>query len=136
MFTADKTVAHWYGQVTPIENAEAITSITEGPTVELRFDDLGLRDGVWEAGETSYVWRFEDDHSGLRRRGTTPARPGVRQAVRIELGVLRDAAPAQRDATAALHILAVRPNASTREAIVYLRWEGRTSGYRVVGLKH
>lgn len=134
-YRRDKTVAHWYRQVTPIEGPEAIPT-TDAPTVEIRFDDLGLRDRVWDAADTRYVWTFEDDHLGLRSGGTTPARPEVRQTVRLELSTMRDTAPARRNAKATLRVLADRPDASTREAIIYLRWEGRASGYRVVGLEH
>ena len=134
----DKVVAHWYGKVAPIENPHAELVPTENdPTLAVSFDDLGLQAGVWDPGETRYLWRFEDAAARVFSRGSRAARAGARQTLRIDL----PATPAPGDlgrerAFATLRISAVRPRASNREAVLYLRWVGPPAGYEVVGLEH
>jgi hypothetical protein len=134
----DKVVAYWYGRVTPIERPAARYSTDESvPALYVSFEDLGLDAGLWTAGETRYVWRFEDPASRTLTRGEGAAEVGARQTIRLEL----DGPPVQGGAPgdgefATLRIAAIRPGASAREARIYLRWEGADKSYRVVGLQH
>lgn len=134
----DTTVAHWYARVTPLEDPRARTRPGDrGSTLAVAFRDLGLEEGIWGPGQTTYRWRLRHPAAGLTRRGTTPARPGSRQ--RIEAQLPRPPAGLPRDgegALATLDVTAERPGATGRKAVVHLRWVGRERGYRVVGLEH
>ncbi len=134
----DKVVEHWYAKVAPIENPDAELQSTEnGQALAVSFDDLGLQAAVWGPGETRYLWRFEDPASRTFSRGSRAARAGARQSLRIDLPATPAAGDLGRDgAFATLRISAIRPRASSREAIIYLRWAGPHDGYEVVGLEH
>ncbi len=134
----DKVLAHWYAKVAPLERPDAqLRSNPNEATLAVSFDDLGLEAGVWSPGETRYRWRFEDPASRTSSRGSRAAGPGFRQTLRIDLA--RPPAGGQTDPKgqfATLRISALRPRASNREAVIYLRWAGPRDGYLVVGLEH
>lgn len=140
----DKIVAHWYSKVAPLENPAAglapgqAAASPPGQLLTVGFEDLGLAAGVGQADETSYRWRFHDPASGTRAEGVEAAVPGAHQRISIELRALPGAepAPANDDGLATLHVAAIRPGCSDREAVIYLHWTGRANGYEVVGLTH
>ncbi len=137
----DKIVAHWYSKVAPIEEPTARlarSTAAAGPQVlVVGFVDLGLHAGVWTADATAYRWRFEDGASDLRAEGVLPAVEGHRQSLAIDLPTLPATQPADESARlATLRIATIRPGADRREAVIYLRWMGPSTGYEVVGLTH
>ncbi len=140
----DKIVAHWYSKVAPIEEPAASlagdTAVASpaGHTLTVSFEDLGLEAGVWQADETTYRWRFQDSASGTRAAGAEEAAPGPHQRISIELRTAPGAepAPANADGLATLHVAAIRPGCTDREAVIYLRWTGEAHGYEVVGVTH
>ncbi len=140
----DKIVAHWYSKVAPLENpatgfahGDAVSS-SQRPRLVVSFEDLGLVAGVWQADETAYRWRFQDPASGTRAEGVEKAAPGPHQRISIELRSVPagQPAPANDDGLATLHVAAIRPGCTEREAVIYLRWTGEHRGYDVVGLTH
>ncbi len=139
----DKIVSHWYSKVAPLEEPTARLLTSSGVTsnadrtLVIGFVDLGLRAGVWTADTTAYRWRFRDDASGVRSEGTQPAAPGEMQSLRIDLAAVPGAVAASDPADlATLHVAAIRPGGDPREAVIYLRWTGSTTGYEVLGLSH
>jgi len=135
-FRRDRTVAHWYAKVTPIEELAA-SGPDEGGSLTVSFADLGLSSNVWPATETTYRWRFHDRRLGITAADTTPAAPGLRQTIRIPLGTAqREAGVSAPDRLAELRVTALRSGAGGGEAIVYMRWSGPERGYEVVGLVH
>ena len=135
----DRTVAHWYAEVTPLEAPAARTSTTEGgpPVLELAFRDLGLEEALWSPAQTTYRWRFRHPAAGIDRRGRTRARRRETQAVEVPLSAaVRGAPTGGTEALATLEVTAVRPRTSGREAVVHLRWTGPERGYEVAGLRH
>ena len=131
----DKVVAHWYAQVTPIENVH-VTPLrgSDSPILELSFEDLGLTAGVWEPEGTRYFWRLDDPASGTRASGDEAADRGERQGVSLPLRRLPGDAGSAEKGFATLQLVASRDGVTNRAATVYLRWDGH--GYRVVGLEH
>lgn len=137
-YRRDKTVAYWYGKVTPIENVEIDRSTADAADgLVISFEDLGLAGGVWEAASTRYRWRLRDRKLGLQSAGERPALAAPRQSLFLEMEPRApDAPPAEPDELAELRITALRPGAEGREAVIYLRWMGKENGYQVVGLTH
>ena len=135
----DKTVSYWYAKVTPIERVEASLAASSSPALEVSFEDLGLRAGLWTAEQTSYSWKFEDVYHQLEASADHSGEVGPRQTLRIDLDGLDFDAPgvSESEATAKLSVEVLRDAEPVgREAVVLLRWEGVGVGYRVVGLKH
>lgn len=137
IFRRDRTVAHWYGRVTPLESLE-FARAGDRPTV--RFRDLGLEADVWGPGETTYAWRLRHPARGLALEGEGEARRGPGQEIVLPRAVLStpDGGEGLRSerALATLEVTALRPGAARRPATIHLRWEGPERGYRVVGLVH
>lgn len=143
---AEKTVAHWYGAVTPLEEpALRAGGAAAGPgRLELTFRDLALEEEIAEPGATRYRWRFRHAALGLEASGTTPAGDGPPQRIVVDLPSptddrrrARGAAPTDGAAALArLEITALRPGSAGRPAVVHLRWRGREAGYEVAGLEH
>lgn len=136
----DATVAHWYARVTPLEAPEAHLHGGGGPgasSLRLSFRDLGLEEGLWRAGQTTYRWRLRHPSAGVVREGQNGARRGDEQRIEVELpaSLSRRRARGEED-LATLEVTAERPDATGREAVVHLRWKGPERGYRVVGLEH
>ncbi|MFW6193570.1 MAG: hypothetical protein ACOC83_08790, partial [Gemmatimonadota bacterium] len=140
----DRTVEHWYRQVSPVEEV-SVTEAGEagsGSELALAFRDLGLEEDLRAAADTRYRWRFA--HEGLDREasGTATASPGVSQRAEIPLGepapsggsAERDLSPEERIATVELRV--VDDGATRPPVVVYLRWTGPADGYRVAGLRH
>ncbi|MFQ5678596.1 MAG: hypothetical protein ACE5HP_03975 [Gemmatimonadota bacterium] len=157
----DRTVKHWYGKVTPVEDVTALrTPAASGRfpgagedaggstrrvpaerngALRVAFEDLGLEEGLWSPRETRYEWRFR--HPALKREseGRLPAAAGERQILsvgfkdRLEPA---EVAVSEREAIATLELTALRSGVGGREAVIYLEWGGPGEGYRVVGLRH
>lgn len=129
----DRVVAHWFGKVSPIE-APAATSRMEGGrmTIDVGFEDLGLKGGSWRAGSTTYRWRFSDPASGARASGSAAAGQAARQRIRIVLDRLPERSDGDR--LAVLEVTALRSGAGARPATIYLRYGA--DGYEVIGLEH
>lgn len=138
VYRRDRVLEYWYAQVTPIENVQA-TAVTDGG-FELSFEDLGIDESVWSAGETRYEFRFRHDARSIDRSGRQAATPGAdRQSIQIQLnGVRSESAisPSDSPSRATLEITAVRSRAEDRSATVHLVWEGDENGYEVVALEH
>ena len=138
----DKVIAYWYARVTPIERVSARLVSSEAPVLEVSFDDLGLSSAIWPAGQTRYLWTFEDVYQKIEASGEHPASDGERQTLRIVLDGLEAGLPgvSESEATATLKLSAIRDGkALGREAVIHLRWkgaEGAEGGYSVVGLRH
>jgi len=129
----DKVVAHWYDKVTPLERPEATgRAEARGTVLQVGFEDLGLRAGLWAVDSTTYRWTFVDPGIGVRQRGEAPAVVGARQSLRLRLD--RDGGSLDRDELATLEISAVRGHVAKRPARLYLRWHNGM--YEVVGLEH
>jgi len=154
-YRRDRTIEHWYGRVTPVEEVTArgprpVSAATgeakggERAVLRVAFRDLGIASGVWSDTETRYRWRFEHGAVGLGARGVEPARAGAEQEIRVPLERAGEALggepPAGRAAVATLEITAIRPRREGREARVWLRLErdpeGGAPAYRVIGLRH
>lgn len=145
----DRTVAHWFGEVTALEEP-AVRPVdgegdAEGRRLELTFRDLALEEGVAEAASTRYRWRFRHPARGLEVEGTVPAADARRQRVVVGLPASaarrggEAAAPAPNGGEAALarlEVTALGPASAGRPAVVHLRWRGTGAGYEVVGLEH
>lgn len=139
----DRTVEHWFGTVTPIEEPTAAPVAPPergGPAgFALSFRDLGLERGLWEPRSTRYEWEFRDPARGIRWRGFGPGIPSERQRLRI-LPPPGERTPREgaADGLAVLELRAVREAAEGRTdgrpATLWLRWDGE--GYAVVGLLH
>lgn len=133
----DRTVAHWYGRVTPLEAPELERA---GERAALTFRDLGLEQEVWTAGATRYRWSLRHPARNLSVRGEASAEPGPAQRIALPHDLVSAADDAERlegeRALAELEVTALRPGAAGRPAVVHLRWEGRERGYHVVGLVH
>ncbi|NIR43359.1 MAG: hypothetical protein GWN99_05415 [Gemmatimonadetes bacterium] len=135
----DKIVRYWYGKVTPIEQPEVRTLEGPEPALELAFDDLGLKERVWEAGATRYEWMLKDVYHQIEAAGRAEAGVGARQRITIPLDGLDPDLPgvAGSKATATLRIRAIRGREREgRQATVLLRWNGAAAGYSAVGLRH
>ncbi|MFW6192826.1 MAG: hypothetical protein ACOC83_04995, partial [Gemmatimonadota bacterium] len=146
-FRRDRTVEHWYGQVSPVEEvrvAEPADAAPEGGFT-LTFRDLGLAEGLRAADGTRYRWRFE--HGALDREasGTAEASAGADQHLRIPVGESGTAggssgttreglSPEERIATVELRV--VDDGDARPPAVVFLEWTGPGEGYRVSGLRH
>lgn len=144
----DRTVEHWYGRVTPIENPEVLAAPTAGRAAGdaagealdgfvLAFDDLGIERGIRDAADTRYVWELAGDVPQARWRGEAPADPGVRQRLAIvpPTGARAPARPsASGIATLRIRILLRDGGESGRAARVYLR--RMPTGYVAAGLFH
>lgn len=139
-FRRDRTVRHWFGEVTPVEEPE----VTREAALTVAFDDLGIAQGLWSGPETEYRWLFSHPAREIRWRGTSPGGSGVRQRVAVEDpeppdGPARLLPPGRADGDgpglATLRITAIRAGEEAgRAAIVYLR--PVDGAYRVVGLEH
>ncbi|MEE9132650.1 MAG: hypothetical protein V3U13_03745 [Gemmatimonadota bacterium] len=139
MSRRDKIIAYWYAKVTPIERPDTRFPNSEVSELEVAFDDLGIAAGVWTAGQTRYSWKFKDVYQGIEAAGEHTADPGERQSLRIALEGLDKGLPGVDDpeATATLRVEVRRDGKPVkREAVIYLRWDGSDSSYRVVGLQH
>ena len=135
-YRRDRTVAYWYGKVTPVEDVRV--GRPEGGRITISFDDLGLSSGVWPAASTTYRWRFEEPQLDLRRDGEIRGGQDRRQSlsVPIDIDALASTPTSEPDDLARLRIAAQRPGADGREATIYLRWMGPEAGYQLVGLAH
>lgn len=145
-YRRDATVAHWYGRVSPLE--DPVVRPRDGvPGVTLRFRDLGLRDGPWSAGETSYRWTLVDEASGRTWRGKSPARAGS-ATQQLTLGPPGGASRGEEgDSEAGRHGAPLGPSLTLRVRIrrgergapparILCRWTGESGTYRVIGLRH
>jgi hypothetical protein len=133
----DRVVAYWYDKVTPIENVTVSVVGEGGADIDVSFDDLGLRAGVWDTEETRYAWRFEDPESSTKTAGEAAAQAGQRQAIRLELGQTTaptDVRVHRRPAT--LRITVLRSGETRREAVIYLEQRDAYAAYEVAGLEH
>lgn len=148
----DRTVAHWFRRVTPLEDPAVLEPGGAGGPA-LAFRDLALEEGLADPGETRYSWRFSHPARGVDRRGTSSASEGVRQRIGFGPGDERRAggggappaggraeraggATVGEAALARLEVTALRPGWPRRAAVVHLRWSGPDEGYAVVGLEH
>jgi len=137
----DRTVAHWFGEVTPVEEvrSEPGTGGSDGRgSFTVSFRDLGLEEEVWSPGETRYRWRFRHAARDVELSGEEAAAGRSRQRIGVSLpspsevpGDLRG-----EEALATLRVTALRPGAEGRPAVIHLRWKGPGEGYRVAGLEH
>jgi len=142
-FRRDRTVAYWYSRVTPVENVEARGGAAAISGLIIAFDDLGIRDGVWDGAGTSYRWEFRHEALDRRWSGEESARAGsVPQSLTLTPESGSDLAGdagrelSGQEALATLTVTAIRGESAGRAALVYLLWEGEGEGYRVVGLEH
>lgn len=132
----DRTVTHWYGKVTPLEEVTARRA-GGGETLTVRFRDLGLDAGVWTPEETTYRWSFRHPERGISVEGRTGADPGPGQAISIPGAAGgEEAGGGRRERLAVLEVAAVRPGAAARAATIYLERRGPREGYAVAGLAH
>ena len=151
MVRRDLVVEHWYGKVTPLESFEVEQESVTPPahrepgTFDLRFDDLGIREGVWTAGEVQYRWEFE--HKALDRdwHGVGPA-SGAAEGQRVIIGPggsdpgrSPDGSRLSPEDCVAKIVLRVvrRPDGKAQPPVtVWLEWLEDMGSYSVVGLEH
>jgi hypothetical protein len=150
MVRRDRVVDHWYRKVSPLENLSVVPQSATGAEenvlpVIVRFDDLGLRKGLWRADEIGYRWTLE--HEALRRdwrgRGAAEAGDG-RQRIVLGPGDRdpgerpSDDAPTGPDAIAKLEIEVEHLTGGERQpaVTVWLEWDASAGRYRVAGLEH
>lgn len=137
----DRTVAHWYGRVSPIEDVSVggpreRRAAAGGEVLTVSFEDLGLRAGAWRPGETRYRFELEDPSRDARATGTVAASPGGgRQSLDIRLPTGGERRGDGETALATLRIAALRDGGAGRPATVYLD-PSPDDGWRVVGLEH
>lgn len=152
MVRRDLVVKHWYGKVSPLENFEMEQS-TADPAVHqaevgfgVRFDDLGVREGLWTSEEVQYRWEFE--HAALDRdwHGAGTA-TGTGDGQRVAIGP-GDRDPGKRpdgsrlsspEGSLAKLVLRVvrRPDGDAHPPVtVWLEWVATAGSYRVIGLEH
>ncbi|MFQ5703616.1 MAG: hypothetical protein ACE5HT_06310 [Gemmatimonadales bacterium] len=143
IFRRDRTVAHWYSRVTPIENVGVVRRAEPAMKLVINFDDLGIRDGVWDGAGTAYRWEFEHRAAGIAWSGESPATAeSVRQAIVLESpdgsGEKRDRRghSSDEESIATLTITALRGGAGGRPARIFLAWDAEGKTYRVAGLEH
>lgn len=133
----DRIVEHWYGQVTPVEEARVEREEAAGALV-VGFRDLGLEAGIRSPCETRYRWRFRHPARGIEVSGET--RAGERPRQRLEIAGPVAAGSSEGvgapEALATLRVTASRPGAAGRPAVIHLRWRGPGGGYEVAGLEH
>ncbi len=141
-FRRDRTVAYWYSQVTPIENAHVGRDRPSETGLVVSFDDLGIRDRVWNAAVTAYRWEFEHRALGIHWRGEAAAIASARQTVVVASGgepvtpPPRPGGLSREEAIATLNVMALRDGATGRPARIYLAWDADGRTYEVVGLEH
>lgn len=122
----DRTVAHWYGTVSTVEEPE-LTSTGPG-AVRVTFRDLGLEEGLWAPAATRYVWALHHDRRTLAE-GEARAGTGPRQALDVGWrGDLPDGA------LLALDVFTQRSDRRPPPARIYLRVADGT--LEIVGLAH
>jgi hypothetical protein len=145
MYRRARIVEYWYGQVSPLEDPAVQPGTVRGGFT-LSFEDLGVRDGAWEAEDVAYLWELHDEARGIAWRGAEGAAPGShRQSLDVRpppgwTGL----DPGERDLTGerALAVLTVqtvvqgRDDMPGRKATVFLHWDGDEGGYGVAGLEH
>jgi hypothetical protein len=151
MLRRDLVVKHWYGKVSPLESfeveqdpADPVVQQSEG-AFGVRFDDLGVRAGLWAPEEVGYRWEFM--HDGLDRDwvGIGPATgTGESQRVSIQPGDRDPGRPPQgyrlspEDSLAklVLHVVRRLDDDAHAPVTVWLKWVAETGSYHVVGLEH
>lgn len=149
-----RVLRHWFGEVAPLEEAEAVVGEGRGsesradgasppaPSALLvRFRDLGLEHGLWTAEESCYVWEVEEfggtsgaaEPTEREGRVCDPAAGSGDPAVRTVRIPLAAAPSGPWEMT--LEVAVERPGAEGRAARIWLRGDeqGRP---RVVGLRH
>lgn len=132
----DRTVAHWFRQVAPIEEPEALSE-PGSAAFRLLFRDLGIERGLRRPEGTRYRWELVGPAGALGRRGEAGARPAVRQeiVVRLEPGRRADREPRPGTGLVTLRVRVVEEGRPAgRAAKVYLR--AGEGGWEVVGLLH
>ena len=123
----DRTIEHWYGEVSTVERPEVRP---QGPSsLRLRFEDLGLLEGLWRPQDTRYPWRLRSGGRTLAE-GVGQARAGDDQVLDV---AWTGAAPPE-GALLTLEVRTARPDHTPDPAHVYLRSE--SGRLRVVGLMH
>lgn len=141
-YRRDRIVETWYARVTPLENPRVLDGSAAGNSeagFELAFDDLGIRDGAWEAAGISYRWKLRHDALDRSWDGEVGATAGARQVLSIRPAGddRRDAGSPADGSLAALDVTVLGDERmSGRAATVYLRWDAAADRYRVVGLVH
>jgi hypothetical protein len=151
MTRRDLVVKYWYDKVSPLESFEVETEPAdpvgwqeEGSFV-VRFDDLGLREGLRTPEEVDYRWAFEHAALGREWHGVSPA-TGVGESQRIMIN------PGDRDpgrppetsrlspenslARLVLQVVRSPDGKSYPPVTVWLDWSAETGSYHVVGLEH
>ena len=150
MVRRDLVVSHWYAKVSPLENfeVEAMSAVPVAGGAQgsfgVRFDDLGIRAGLWTPSDVEYRWKLE--HEALDRdwkgvAGTVdvgepqrvPIGPGDRDPGRKGGGAM-----SPEDAVAKLEVRVVRRSTGHVHppVTVWLEWVADADSYRVVGLEH
>jgi hypothetical protein len=136
----DAVVRRFFSSVTPIEDPRVAAA--EGAALTLAFRDLGIERDVWEPGQTRYTWTLSHPSRGIERSGEASARAGEQQ---IRVSWPEGAPPADglsgEAALAVVRVLAVRDlyhmdDEEPRAATIWLRWNGASGRYEVVGLEH
>lgn len=145
-YRRDRIVAHWYGVVTPLESPSvhgAPPGAGTDAAFDLEFDDLGIRDGAWDAEDVTYEWELEHPALDRRWRGSAAATPGShRQRLRVSSPAEGGAGGAARvgspEAIAELRVRAVVAGREEpgRRATVFLEWDPGKRRYDVAGLEH
>jgi hypothetical protein len=124
-----RLIEFWFGQVSTVE--EPVVAQQGSGLLRLSFRDLGIEQGLWDAGSTVYDWVFE--HDALDGSGSAQPRAGADQLLDVTwAGGSAGTAPSSE--LAVLEIVTRRPGLAPEPARVFLRWDGR--GYQVVGLTH
>lgn len=127
----DRTVAYWYGLVTPIEQVRV-----DAASGEIRFDDLGIRDGAWSAADVRYAWSLERPDGTRIAGGETAATGGVRQRLALpRLEAQAEGSAGGEGASLVLRVRAVRSDAAGRAAVIALL-RGPDGRLEVRGLVH
>ncbi len=151
----NRIVEHWYARVAPVENLKVEVDGRgaqgdDGAAVALSsfvlaFDDYGIRDGAWTAGEATYEWELQHDALDRRWAGRQGAVEGsFHQRLSVLAGAedrpgragFAELEGADSIATMTIRVLRHDGGKSNRPATAYLSWGGDAAGYRVVGLEH
>ncbi len=140
----DRILAWWYARVSPLEELAIETGRTTGIGFDLRFVDLGVEAGLWDADRVTYAWELEHDALDRRWHGTGsavshPADPPSTRRLRIEPDdpERRGTSGHGPGGLARLRLSVVREDGARQPpATAWLRWDTNAGGYVVVGLEH
>ena len=151
MVRRDLVVRYWYDKVSPLENFDVEPDPTRADarhqeaTFGVRFDDLGIREGLWTPRDVQYLWEFEHDALDRDWHGVGPG-TGADESQQVTIGPgesdpgqLPDGSRLSAEDSVAKLVLRVvrRPGDKAHPPVtVWLEWLEDVGSYSVVGLEH